>query len=825
MGKLSNICPLNHLKAILLRRYITFKRSWKSIIMSMIGTLFLSALGIAVYWMMTAMNSVKTTDITFDSYDQNRKDFVIIGKNGGQFQNQIIEQLKHNYIEQTNSEPTFNYYDNLTYLQKDLYNLQEKKKLNLLIPFGLDFTKTPAEIFVLYNSTTNTEIQNKNLLKTYAFVLLEQALWQLQFNQKPASQILLDSENTKSTKDSQSNNIQFNFVSLNNGGLSFFFRALCPMFLVFGLLTIVNLIVTTSFNDIRGPIRNYMMQCTLKLFPYWLGAFIVDFCIWIILTTIVWALFNLGWIEGFHDNLFSTWWVLVFQGPSFLLFLYCFLFCFNNQESGPRQIFIILLVVNFVVVIITMMIKSQPIALNWIWSLFPSISLQQILAIMIKQTGKNKKTFSYYWKDSLAQPFMIMEWIDIIIYGVILIIIECSRRAIARAAAKRSFSSYNDYFKELKSQQKGSPETIKMEDEVHKSHDWAVRIEDVSRLFIDTAHKPVPAVNCVCLGIKDGCCFGFLGANGAGKTTLMNMITGMIPPSSGTIEIFGKKQEDITDTTVLSICPQFNTHLFNELTPNEHFKIYGWLFQKDPSEAKTIVNKLISELEMKDIQDIPIRELSGGDARKLAIALSFFGPAKLVLLDEPTAFLDPVGCRCVQEMVLTHKREKTFMLCTHILNEAEFLCDIISIMVRGNVYSVGTPQYLTQKFGTEYKIDIMLNDASEESSTKIDQFFQSKLPNAQLTIERPASRIYSIPANAIQLAELFIIMEEGKKGNNGYNYFTCSTSSLERVFMEIVRISEQKENESSEAPKSKRRSSSTRVENNEDDSVDDVASV
>ncbi len=62
------------------------------------------------------------------------------------------------------------------------------------------------------------------------------------------------------------------------------------------------------------------------------------------------------------------------------------------------------------------------------------------------------------------------------------------------------------------------------------------------------------------------------------------------------------------------------------MTPNEHFTIYAWLFQKDPVETKTIVNQLISELEMGSIQNVPIRELSGGDARKLAIALSFFGP-------------------------------------------------------------------------------------------------------------------------------------------------------------------------------------------------------
>ncbi|KAK8890752.1 hypothetical protein M9Y10_035537 [Tritrichomonas musculus] len=244
--------------------------------------------------------------------------------------------------------------------------------------------------------------------------------------------------------------------------------------------------------------------------------------------------------------------------------------------------------------------------------------------------------------------------------------------------------------------------------------------------------------------------------------------------------------------------PSIYSHLFNELTPNEHFKIYSWLFQKNPDEAMVLTKSLISELELIDIQIIPICELRGGDVRKLAIAKSFFGPSKLLLLDEPTAFLDPVACHCVQEMILRHKREKTFMLCTHISTEAEMLCDIISNMVKGNVYKVGSPQYLTQKFGTEYKIDIMLEDASEESSEKIDLFFNDKLIFASLTIIRPASRIYSVPASIIQLAELFEILENGQIEMNGYKYFTCSTSSLERVFMEIVRMSELKESQPNE---------------------------
>ena len=143
----------------------------------------------------------------------------------------------------------------------------------------------------------------------------------------------------------------------------------------------------------------------------------------------------------------------------------------------------------------------------------------------------------------------------------------------------------------------------------------------------------------------------------------------MLPKSSGSIEIYETPIEDIKDKTIISICPQFNTHLLSELTPNEHFKIYSWFFQKEPEEAREQINSLISELDLTEIQDILIREMRAGDARKFAIALSFFGPSKLPLLDEPTAFLVPFACHCVQEMILEHKGEKTFMLCTHILNE------------------------------------------------------------------------------------------------------------------------------------------------------------
>jgi ABC-type multidrug transport system ATPase subunit len=381
--------------------------------------------------------------------------------------------------------------------------------------------------------------------------------------------------------------------------------------------------------------------------------------------------------------------------------------------------------------------------------------------------------------------------IDILLYVGILILIEFVRVYIERLRARKSFGDYGDFFRKEKEKHPVTEEARAMEEEIANTHEgYAVRIENCSRLFFNTAGNPIPAVNCVSLGVKVGSLFGFLGANGAGKTTLIKMITSMLPCSDGKIEIHGRDIAEFNDRTQLSTCPQFNTHLCSELTPYEHFVLYSLLFQLKAEDAKFEIDRLINILELEDVQNKPIRELSSGEVRKLAIALSFLGPANIILLDEPTASLDPVARHHVHDMISSFKHEKTFMLCTHLLSEAETLCDNISIMIKGCVYTVGSPQYLSGKFGTEFKVDVMLNDDGEESARTCDQFFSKNLPTAVLSIARPNARIYTVPALSITLPQLFTIMEQGKQSSLGFNYYTCSSSSLERVFMEIVRMSE-----------------------------------
>jgi ABC-type multidrug transport system ATPase subunit len=408
---------------------------------------------------------------------------------------------------------------------------------------------------------------------------------------------------------------------------------------------------------------------------------------------------------------------------------------------------------------------------------------------MLVHTGEYKEGLGYYFKNKNGQPILIMQYLGIVLWGFILFLIENLRLVWHRSRAKSSFSTHEQTFKEQKALRPISDEAVEMEREVGENRDWAIRVVNVSRLFINIAGKPVCAVNQVSLGVKEGTTFGFLGANGAGKTTLIQMITGQLPVSNGKIEITGNKQvETGGNSSIVSVCPQFNTHLTPELTPAEHFGLYTLLFQKLDDEKK--VENLMEALGMNECADTPVRDLSEGECRKLAIALSFLGPAKIILLDEPTATLDATSRRNVYDLITRYKGIKTFMLCTHLLSEAEFLCDNISIMVKGCVYSVGTPQYLSRKFGTDYKIDVMLAEDSIECRNACTSFMTKNIPNAVISIEKPMSRIYSIPAKLIRLPDLFEIMETGMQDRtNGIAYYSCSSSSLETVFMEIVRLS------------------------------------
>lgn len=812
-----------HFRAVLFRRWVMFKRSWKAIVTSSVGTIVFSALTIICYYLMVTFMKSDTEPFTFKTFKTNSPYFVAVNQTNlaGQLQTpgfqDIYDEFAQVYKDDTGKDIKYLYFDNISDCNKFMYDHATDTTDDIeYINFGYSYngriatfnvTGMPIPIFpynftLIYNETFNRALRISQ-------INLFRVLWKLTFGHEY--------------------DFDVSYIRLYLQLQQMAFGQLGPMLIAAGLCSIIPLIISQPITDINGEVRPYMISCTLTIFPYWIATFVIDLAIWIIDVTFIWIIFLACQIQAFIDNAFNTWYALVLCGPGFILFIYCLSFCFSSADSASRQAFMmlsILLLVPMIVDIVRNM-EDPPVWVDVIYSFLPHISIQRILMYMLSTMGFFKQDLTYFFKHEHCRIYLIMQFCVIVLYSVILWIIESVRLSVQKRRAQHAFGNFTQFFKDQKAKHPVTEEAHQMEEMVNDTNNkYAVRIHNASRLFFNTAGEPIPAVNCVSLGVKKGSLFGFLGANGAGKTTLIRMITGLLPPSDGTIEINGVSIEDFYDPTLLSICPQFNTHLCDEMTPAEHFKLYSMLFQMYDEQAKEETDKLIKLLEIEELKDKPIRDLSAGDVRKLAIALCFLGPAEIILLDEPTAPLDPVARKHVHEMISTFKGEKTFMLCTHLLSEAESLCDEISIMIKGNVYTVGSPQYLSQRFGTEFKIDISMTEGTADAEAKVDNFFKEKIPQAELSIMRPRARIYSVPATSTTLCDLFDVMQNGKQGDNGFDYYTCSSSSLERVFMEIVHMSECEDlvvvNNDEKKKDGSRRSSATNDGENPAFTIDDT---
>jgi lipooligosaccharide transport system ATP-binding protein len=207
-----------------------------------------------------------------------------------------------------------------------------------------------------------------------------------------------------------------------------------------------------------------------------------------------------------------------------------------------------------------------------------------------------------------------------------------------------------------------------------------------ARLAVDDLNLAVPA----------GVCFGLLGPNGAGKTTTLRMIYGVTRATSGTIRVFGMDINRHTRAvrSRLGVTLQQNV-LIEALSPRENLLVFGRYHRIREPELSRRAGELIGFLELASHADLPVRQLSGGFQRRLAIALSLMNQPELLILDEPTTGLDPA----VRHALWSRVRElraagTTVLITTHYMDEAQRLCDHVAIVSAGKVIGAGGPQDL-----------------------------------------------------------------------------------------------------------------------------------
>uniref|UniRef100_A0A8C3JU42 ATP-binding cassette sub-family A member 2 n=1 Tax=Calidris pygmaea TaxID=425635 RepID=A0A8C3JU42_9CHAR len=216
------------------------------------------------------------------------------------------------------------------------------------------------------------------------------------------------------------------------------------------------------------------------------------------------------------------------------------------------------------------------------------------------------------------------------------------------------------------------------------------------------------ALNKLSLNLYENQVVSFLGHNGAGKTTTMSILTGLFPPTSGSATIYGHdirtEMDEIRKN--LGMCPQHNV-LFDRLTVEEHLWFYSQLKSMAEEEIRKEMDKMIEDLELSNKRHSLVQTLSGGMKRKLSVAIAFVGGSRAVILDEPTAGVDPYARRAIWDLILKYKPGRTILLSTHHMDEADLLGDRIAIISHGKLKCCGSPLFLKSTYGDGYKLTVV----------------------------------------------------------------------------------------------------------------------
>jgi lipooligosaccharide transport system ATP-binding protein len=209
------------------------------------------------------------------------------------------------------------------------------------------------------------------------------------------------------------------------------------------------------------------------------------------------------------------------------------------------------------------------------------------------------------------------------------------------------------------------------------------------------------AVHGMTFTIQQGECFGFLGPNGAGKTTVMRIISCFMPPTAGTVTVFGRDVcVDPSEIKArLGIMPQ-EDNLDPDLSATENLVVYARYFDIAKKDSLRLARTLLEFVELQDKANAKIDQLSGGMKHRLLLARSLVNSPEILILDEPTTGLDPHSRRAVWDKLNNLKfRNTTLLLTTHYMEEAEKLCDRVAIMDSGRIITIDSPANLVALHG------------------------------------------------------------------------------------------------------------------------------
>ena len=279
------------------------------------------------------------------------------------------------------------------------------------------------------------------------------------------------------------------------------------------------------------------------------------------------------------------------------------------------------------------------------------------------------------------------------------------------------------------------------------TNEAVIKIRNLSKSYRDFwGLEKVQALKSLSLDVHKGEIFGLLGPNGSGKTTTMKLLLGLLFPSSGEVTILGESANNVEKNERIGYLPE-ESYLYKFLNAEETLDFYGRLFNMTKAERHRRIDHYIDLVGLNHARHRQLKEYSKGMTRRIGLAQALINDPDLVLLDEPTTGLDPLGTRDMKDLILKLRDEgKTVVMCSHLLADVQNVCDRIAILYEGELKELGRVEDLLKEQG---RTQLMTSRLDEAAITEVRQVLEKHGASVE-TVDHPTSTLEELFLKTVQ---------------------------------------------------------------------------
>ncbi|TFK42171.1 hypothetical protein BDQ12DRAFT_677739 [Crucibulum laeve] len=409
-------------------------------------------------------------------------------------------------------------------------------------------------------------------------------------------------------------------------------------------------------------------------------------------------------------------------------------------------------------------------------SMFYVFALQAIVTVELRLASPSDFSFGTEDVDinAMLLPMIIAALLGVIIWPCLAVLLERSLYSVPDYAKKSWWS-----FKKKRAKCMTSV-----------PDDVAVSLQNVGKTFQTSRFGRktglVTAIENLTIDIPNHGIFVLLGPNGAGKSTALSILSGLTGLTSGTVTFKGDLSRPARGT--LGIVPQKNV-LFPELSCLQTLRVWNAIKAEDDTYLSDDLEQLLRDCNLQAKIHTTAGTMSGGQKRKLQLAIGLVGGSKLILVDECTSGVDPLSRRALWKTLTAYRNERTIILTTHHLDEADFLADRIAVLAApGKLVAEGTPVALKASQGDGYSVQVTWGPEESTSGQRENLLsqFRTVSPDAYITGATPLRTTYHLKTRDLTTVSRAIDLLDSNKAHNGVGSYEVLGTSIEDIFMEVT---------------------------------------